>query len=263
MTAAAAALLAPAAPLPVLADAAAAALLALLAVPAVLADVAASWLLAPHSHSFPMAPLLPMRADAAAATFLAAATLPPVLAEAAAAALLALAFHRVRCPLEAPRSEVGKMQLSPGLSLVFLSSVALQLPTPSTVAPSAIAQAAAQQRFALVDSQNAIIFPSTTAVAYIGQEPADTASRAAAMRGAATKEDAMKAARAQKALERAQKAKEGKERLAAANAAVEGLQPCPTGTFGSNTGMLSAQSCYRVRDGNIDAAKKTGAFLIF
>ena len=156
------------------------------------------------------------------------------------------------------------MQLSPGLSLVFLSSVALQLPTtPSTVAPSAIAQAAAQQRFALVDSQNAIIFPSTTAVAYIGQEPADTTSRAAAMRGAATKEDAMKAARAQKALERAQKAKEGKERLAAANAAVEGLQPCPTGTFGSNTGMLSAQSCYRVRDGNIDAAKKTGAFLIF
>ena len=172
------------------------------------------------------------------------------------------------------------MQLSLG---VFLSSVALQLPTTSTVAPSAIVlpsaivraaaqqpfalpsgsvRAAAQQPFALASSQGAIIFPSTT-LAYIGQEPADTASRAAAMRGAATKEDAMKAARAQKALERAQNAKEGKERLAAANAAVEGLKPCPTGTFGSNTGMLSSQSCYRVRDGNIDAAKKTGAFLIF
>lgn len=155
------------------------------------------------------------------------------------------------------------------LALLFLSSVTVQLPTPSTVAPSAtvlpsaIVRAAAQQPVALASSHNAVIFPSTTAVAYIGQEPADTASRAAAMRGAAAKEDAVKAARAQKALERAQNAKEGKERLAAANAAVEGLKPCPTGTFGSNTGMLSAQSCYRVRDGNIDATKKTGAFLIF
>ena len=82
------------------------------------------------------------------------------------------------------------------------------------------------------------------------------------MRAAAAKEEEIKAARAQKALQRAQNAKEGTERVAAANAAT-GLPPCPTGTFGSNTGMLSAQSCYRVRDGNIDAAKKTGAFLIF
>jgi hypothetical protein len=83
------------------------------------------------------------------------------------------------------------------------------------------------------------------------------------MRSAAAKEEAMKAARAQKALERAQAAKEGKERLAAANAAVEGLQPCPDGAWGSNTGLLSAQSCYRVRDGTIESKARTGAFLIF
>ena len=77
------------------------------------------------------------------------------------------------------------------------------------------------------------------------------------------KEEAMKAARAQKALERAQAAKEGKERLAAANAAVEGLKPCPDGAWGSNTGLLSAQSCYRVRDGTIESKARTGAFLIF
>ena len=158
------------------------------------------------------------------------------------------------------------MQLS-ALSVVCLSFAAPHLPTPSTVAPSAVVQpgvgAAAHQRLALA-SQHATIFPSTTThLAYVGQEPTDVASRAAAMRSAAAKEEAMKAARAQKALERAQAAKEGKERLAAANAAVEGLKPCPDGAWGSNTGLLSAQSCYRVRDGTIESKARTGAFLIF
>ena len=84
----------------------------------------------------------------------------------------------------------------------------------------------------------------------------------AAMRAAAAQEEEMKAARAAKALERAAKAKEGNERQAVA-AASSGLPPCPDGPWGGSTNLLTAQSCYRVRDGIIDTGKRTGAFLIF
>ena len=110
------------------------------------------------------------------------------------------------------------MQLS-ALSVV-VSFAAPHLSPPSTVAPSVVVQpgvgaAARADQLSALASQHATIFPSTTThLAYIGQEPTDVASRAAAMRSAAAKEEAMKAARAQKALERAQAAKEGKERLA-------------------------------------------------
>ena len=70
--AAAAALLAPAAPLTVLADAGAAAALALAALPSVLAEAAAAAFLAHAAHP-------PVFADAAAATLLALAALPLVL----------------------------------------------------------------------------------------------------------------------------------------------------------------------------------------
>jgi len=82
--AAAAAVLAPAAPPPVLADAAAAAVLAPVALPPVLADAAAAAVLA-------VAALPPVLAEAAAAAVLAPAAPPPVLADAAAAAVLAVA----------------------------------------------------------------------------------------------------------------------------------------------------------------------------
>ena len=80
--AAAAAVLAPAAPPPVLADASAAAVLAPVAHPPVLADATAAALLAHAAHP-------PVLADAAAAAVLATAAPPPVLADAAAAAVLA------------------------------------------------------------------------------------------------------------------------------------------------------------------------------
>jgi hypothetical protein len=79
-----AAVLAPAAPPPVLADATAAAVLAPAALPPVLAEAAAAAVLAPAAPP-------PMLADAAAAAVLAPAAQPPVLADSAAAALLALA----------------------------------------------------------------------------------------------------------------------------------------------------------------------------
>ena len=77
------AVLAPAAPPPVLTDAAATAVLAPAALPPVLADAAAAALLA-------VAAPPPVLADAAAAAVLAVVALPPVLAETAAAAPLAL-----------------------------------------------------------------------------------------------------------------------------------------------------------------------------
>ena len=80
--AAAAALLAPAAPPPVLAEAAAAAVLALAALPTVLTKAATAALLAPAAPP-------PVLADAAAAAVLAIVAMPPVRADAAAAALLA------------------------------------------------------------------------------------------------------------------------------------------------------------------------------
>ena len=76
----AAAVLAPVALPPVLAEAAAAAVLAPAALPPVLTDAAAAALLATVAPP-------PVLADAAAAAILAAAALPPVLAEAAAATL--------------------------------------------------------------------------------------------------------------------------------------------------------------------------------
>ena len=84
---AAAALLALAAPLPVLADAGAAALLALPALPPVLADAAAAAVLA-------AAALPPVLADAAAAALLAGAALPPVLTDAFTAAVLQVLRNR-------------------------------------------------------------------------------------------------------------------------------------------------------------------------
>ena len=78
----AAALLAPTARPPVLAEAATAAVLACAALPPVLADTTAAALLA-------AAALPPVLAEATAAAVLAPAALPPVLAEATAAALLA------------------------------------------------------------------------------------------------------------------------------------------------------------------------------
>ena len=81
-----AALLASAAPPPVLAEVAAAALLALAALPPVLADAAAAALLALGAPP-------PVLAEATAAALLAAAAPPPVLAEASAAALLASAAY--------------------------------------------------------------------------------------------------------------------------------------------------------------------------
>ena len=81
--AAAAALLAPAAPPPVLAEAAAAAVLALAALPTVLTKAATAALLAPAAPP-------PVLAGAAAAAVLAIVAMPPVRADAAAAALLAL-----------------------------------------------------------------------------------------------------------------------------------------------------------------------------
>ena len=82
----AAAVLAHGAPPPVLADAAAAAVLAVGAPPPVLADAAAAAVLA---HAAPP----PVLAEAAAAAVLALAALPPMLADAAATAVLAPAAH--------------------------------------------------------------------------------------------------------------------------------------------------------------------------
>ena len=99
--------------------------------------------------------------------------------------------------------------------ILAFASLAVQVSTPSTVTPSAIVRAAAQQPFAraiATSSQSATIFPSTT-LAYFGQILSDTASGAAAMRAAATKEETLKAAQAQKALQRAQNAREGKCKL--------------------------------------------------
>eukprot|EP00964_Phaeocystis_antarctica_P116710 scaffold80617_cov54-Phaeocystis_antarctica.AAC.1 len=81
-----AALLAPAAPPPVLAEAGATALLAPAALPPVLAEAGATAILAP-------AALPPVLANAASAALFADAAFPPMLADTAAAALLALAAH--------------------------------------------------------------------------------------------------------------------------------------------------------------------------
>ena len=97
-----AALFAPAAPPPVLADAAAAALLAFGALPPVLADAAAAAVLADTALPSVVADATaatvlallaspPVLTNAAPATILAPAALPPVLANAAAATVLALA----------------------------------------------------------------------------------------------------------------------------------------------------------------------------
>ena len=48
--------------------------------------------------------------------------------------------------------------------------------------------------------------------------------------------------------------------------AASGVPPCPTGgPFGDagRTGVLTAKVCARQRDGTIESAQRTGAFLVF
>ena len=155
------------------------------------------------------------------------------------------------------------------MALLASVSLALQLPTPAALAPSVAimqqpaARALRQTPSGVLPQSAASLFPQTTsALAYVGQTPTDPASRAAALRAATAKEEEMKAERAAKALQRAANAKAGNERQAAA-AAASGIPPCPDGPWGTSTSLLTAKSCYRVRDGIIDTGKKTGAFLIF
>ena len=147
------------------------------------------------------------------------------------------------------------MQFALGVAPLVL---AFHLPAPTAVAPSV---SIARVHPSVVQPASTI-FPTTEILSYAGQGPTDPAAQAAAMRAKAAKDEGMKAARAAKALERAAKAKEGNERQAAA-AAASGLPACPNGVWGTSTNLLTAKSCYRVRDGVIDSKERTGAFLIF
>ena len=76
-------------------------------------------------------------------------------------------------------------------------------------------------------------------------------------------EDALKQERAATAIARmensAATAQRAKERAAAS-----GLPPCPDGVWGSgNTGLLSAQACYRERDGMMEQKKASGFLVVF
>ena len=67
------------------------------------------------------------------------------------------------------------------------------------------------------------------------------------------------------ALRRMKAVKEAREREREALAA-SGVPPCPTGgPFGDagRTGVLTAKVCARQRDGTIESAQRTGAFLVF
>ena len=86
---------------------------------------------------------------------------------------------------------------------------------------------------------------------------------AAALREQLAAEDALKQERAATAIARmensAATAQRAKERAAAS-----GLPPCPDGVWGSgNTGLLSAQACYRERDGMMEQKKASGFLVVF
>ena len=91
----------------------------------------------------------------------------------------------------------------------------------------------------------------------------DALKKAEAYKAQQAKEAAMKEERAAVAIERMERNAEtlqrSQERIAAS-----GVPPCESGVWGSgNTGLLSAKTCSRVRDGLVEETKKTGFGIIF
>ena len=91
----------------------------------------------------------------------------------------------------------------------------------------------------------------------------DATQKAKVLREQQAREDAIKQERAAVAIARMDETKETLER-SREKALSSGVPLCPENkNFGSNTGVLSAKACSRVRDGLIDQRKATGAFAVF
>ena len=92
----------------------------------------------------------------------------------------------------------------------------------------------------------------------------DADAKAAEMVARAKAEEALKANRAAAAIARMDEVAVAKQ-LAAERAAATGLPTCEESVWGSgSTGLLTAKTCVRVRDGlSIDAKPRTGFGLIF
>ena len=90
----------------------------------------------------------------------------------------------------------------------------------------------------------------------------DSSAKADALRAQTAAEEATKAARAEKAIARAKETAAAKEREREAIKA-SGVPPCDnSGPWGSATGLLTAKTCSRVRDGTIEQRERSGFFLI-